>query len=147
MDAWLERQRNRTNYSLPLLGLSRHRSYKLTIPQRSSILQPARFSTIRFLLFVRIPYLCASTQAFISMDIYHHFPFHSILIQTSILLGCTAFVMSLEEILVGLVATNISSQTLLTFCSSMKWKRILNIFLLVIGQLFLPWVISKRKQI
>ncbi|KAF0033452.1 hypothetical protein F2P81_013518 [Scophthalmus maximus] len=54
----------------------------------------------KFLLFVRIPYLCASTQAFISMDIYHHFPFHSILIQTSILLGCTAFVMSLEEILI-----------------------------------------------
>lgn len=87
-DAWPERQRNLSNYSLPLLGLSRyprHRSYKLTISQRSSILQPSLSSTIRFLLFVSLPYLFAFTQAFISTNIYQDFPFRPILIQAFIL--------------------------------------------------------------
>lgn len=76
MDAWPEKQRNLSNYSLPLLGLSRyprHCSYKLTISQRSSIPQPSLSSTIRFLLFVSLPYLFAFTPAFISTDIYHDF--------------------------------------------------------------------------
>lgn len=90
MDAWPEKQRNLSNYSLPLLGLSRyprHRSYKLTISQRSSIPQPSLSSTIRFLLFVSLPYLFAFTPAFISTDIYHDFffPLRSILIQAYIL--------------------------------------------------------------
>lgn len=88
MDAWPERQKNLSNYSLPLLGLSRyprHRSYKLTISQRSSVLQPSLSSTIRFLLFVSLPYLFAFTRAFISTDIYHDFPPLSILIQPFIL--------------------------------------------------------------
>lgn len=60
----------------------RHRPYKLTISQRSSILQPSLSSTIRFLLFVSLPYLFAFTRAFISTDIHHDFPPRSILIQT-----------------------------------------------------------------
>lgn len=61
--------------------IPRRCSYKLTISQRSSIppptptLSPSPFSTIRFLLFVRLPYLRAFTRAFISAGIYHRAPF------------------------------------------------------------------------
>lgn len=64
-----------------------HRSYKLTISQRSSVLHPSLSFTIRFLLFVSLPYLSAFTRAFISTDIYHDFPFQSILIQTFVFTG------------------------------------------------------------
>lgn len=61
----------------------RHRSYKLTISQRSSILQPSLSSTIRFLLFVSLPYLLAFTRAFISTNIHHDFPFVPFLFRPS----------------------------------------------------------------
>lgn len=83
---WMhERQKNLSNYSLPLLGLSRyphHQSYKLTISQRTSVLQPflslSLSSTIRFLLFVSLPYLSLllrPSSAWTYITMFPSFPF------------------------------------------------------------------------
>lgn len=81
MDAWPERQRNLSNYSLPLLGLSRyphHCSYKLTSSQRTSILQSSLSPTQLGFSLCKLSPTLSFTKAFISMDIYHNFPFLTI---------------------------------------------------------------------
>lgn len=81
MDAWPERQRNLSNYSLPLLGLSRyphHCSYKLTSSQRTSILQSSLSPTQLGFSLCKLSPTLSFTKAFISMDIHHNFPFLTI---------------------------------------------------------------------